>query len=227
MERIADIEALLSQQPIFRSLEQDQIVRLAQRCRRVRVQKHRHVFRQGESAEGIYVLAVGQVVLTIPSSSQAQEKVVEFFGPGRTFGEAFMFLDRPYMVDAQALEDSMLLLVEKQAIFDTLDDDPMFARRMLAGLSVRLHTLMQDIATVNLQNSMQRVAAFLLAQPREDGKTAFACNKNLIASKLGITPETFSRVLNQLSNKGLITVNGRDVDIHDVEAIQQVVFALE
>ncbi|MBV1776674.1 Crp/Fnr family transcriptional regulator [Burkholderiaceae bacterium DAT-1] len=227
MERLSDIEALLSQQAMFRSLESEQLNLLAQRCRKIRVPKNKYVFRKGEVAEGIYVVAVGQIMLTIPSSSQHQEKVIEFFGAGQTFGEAMMLLDRPFMVDAMALEDAMLLLIEKQAIISTLDTDPMFARRMLAGLSVRLHALMQDIASVNLQNSIQRVAAYLLSQPREGNKTSFTCNKNLIASKLGITPETFSRVLNQLTQKKLISVEGKDVLIHDIDAIQQVVFSLD
>ncbi|MFC4159025.1 Crp/Fnr family transcriptional regulator [Chitinimonas lacunae] len=214
-----DIESLLAHLPLFRNLDEAQLALMAQAAQEVRVAKHGFVFQRGDPAHGLYVVAVGGIKLAIPSVS-GQEKVIEFFSAGQAFGEAVMFLDRPYMVQAQALEDTLLLWIDKHDIYAAIDRDPSFARRMLAGLSLRLHALVQDIETVNLQNASQRVIGFLLKQPRDGQQVQFPFNKNVIASKLGLTPETLSRLLHQLSSKGYISVDGRDVYIHDAAALE-------
>ncbi|WP_374538093.1 Crp/Fnr family transcriptional regulator [Chitinimonas taiwanensis] len=214
-----DIDALLARLPLFRNLDAAQLALMARASQQVRVAKHQFVFHRGDPANGLYVVAVGGIKLAIPSPS-GQEKVIEFFAPGQAFGEAVMFLDKPYMVQAQALEDTLLIWIDKQDIYAAIDHDPSFAKRMLAGLSLRLHALVQDIETINLQNASQRVISFLLKQPREGGQVHFPFNKNVIASKLGLTPETLSRLLHQLSAKNLIRVDGRDVQILDPEALE-------
>jgi len=219
-----DLGALLSHQPLFRNLDADQLALMTAVSEQVNVEKHKFVFHRGDPANGLYVVAVGHIKLAVPAAN-GQEKVIEFFGPGAAFGEAFMFLDKPYMVEAQALEDSLLIWIDKQDIYAAIDRDPSFARRMLAGLSMRLHTLVQDIETINLQNATQRIVAYLLNQPREAGEMRFPFNKSLIASKLGLTPETLSRLLHQLNEAGLIEVDGKRVQIVDVEALENRLYA--
>jgi|SRR5690606_973393 len=219
-----DLGALLSHQPLFRNLDADQLALMTQACHQVNVEKNKFVFHRGDPANGLYVVAVGHIKLAVPAAN-GQEKVIEFLGPGEAFGEAFMFLDKPYMVEAQALADSLLIWIDKQDIYAAIDRDSSFARRMLAGLSMRLHTLVKDIETVNLQNAMQRIAAYLLAQPREEGEMRFPFNKSLIASKLGLTPETLSRLLHQLSEGGVIEVDGKRVRIVDAAALEVRLFS--
>jgi CRP/FNR family transcriptional regulator, dissimilatory nitrate respiration regulator len=219
-----DLSALLSHQPLFRNLDADQLALMTAACHQVNIEKHQFVFHRGDPANGLYVVAVGNIKLAVPAAN-GQEKVIEFFGPGEAFGEAFMFLDKPYMVEAQALDDSLLIWIDKRDIDAAIDRDPSLAKRMLAGLSVRLHTLVKDIETVNLQNAMQRVVMYLLGQPHEDGEMRFPFNKSIIASKLGLTPETLSRLLHQLSDAGLISVDGKRVLIPDAAALEQRMYA--
>ncbi|QNM95128.1 Crp/Fnr family transcriptional regulator [Chitinimonas koreensis] len=218
-----DTGALLGHLPLFRNLDARQLALMARACQEVRIAKHGFAFQRGDPANGLYVVAVGTIKLAIPSPS-GQEKVLEFFTAGQAFGEAVMFLDKPYMVQAQALEDTLLLWIDKQDIYAAIDHDPSFARRMLAGLSLRLHALVQDIEAVNLQNATQRVAGYLLRQPREDGQIHLSVNKNVVASKLGLTPETLSRLLGQLSGKGYIAVEGRDVQLLDAAALEALLY---
>lgn len=214
-----DVKALLGHQPLFRNLDEQQLGLVTEACQQINVAKNDFVFHRGDAANGLYVVAVGHIKLAVPAAN-GQEKVIEFFGPGHAFGEAFMFLDRPYMVEAQALEDSLLIWIDKRDIYAAIDRDASFARRMLAGLSMRLHTLVQDIETVNLQKAMQRVIAYLLSQPRTDGQMRFPFNKGVIASKLGLTPETLSRLLHQLEEDKLIDVYGKAVQIYDLQALE-------
>jgi CRP-like cAMP-binding protein len=167
----------------------------------------------------------GQVKLSFVTP-QGSEKVVEIVGPGFSFGEALMFMEKPYIVMAQALADSLLLHVSKEAVFDEFERDPKFARKMLAGLSRRLHGLISDVESYSLQSGTQRVIGYLLRQDETQAAASAAyavtlpTSKAIVASRLNLTPEHFSRILRDLAEGGLISVEGRDVKILDVEKLR-------
>jgi CRP-like cAMP-binding protein len=136
-----------------------------------------------------------------------------------------MFLDAPYIVFAQALADSMLLHVAKHAVLDELARDPGFARRMLSGLSRRLHGLVRDVEAYTLRSSHERVIGYLLAEAPEHAAGGVAevhltAGKSVIASRLNMTPEHFSRILHELGNAGAIEIHGRTVRIPDLARLR-------
>jgi len=214
---------ILANLPLFRQLGADDIARLASGCRELRPRKGEIVFQKGDPSNGFYVVAHGQIKLAFPSA-QGAEKVVEIIGPGQSFGEAVMFMEKPYPVFAQALADSLLLHVSKQALFDAIAHDSGFARKMLAGLSIRLHGLIQDVEAYSSLSGAQRLIGYLLQQ--ESGANGaleieLPASKQVIASRLNLTPETFSRILHHLTEAGLIRVDGRRIAIPDVEALRR------
>ena len=220
MQETLDIGSLLKHAPLFQGFDADDLAVLARDCQAQRVARHAFVFNRGDHADGFYVVAVGAVKLVLPGP-HGHRKVIEFFGPGQCFGEPFMFINRPYAADAQAMEDSLLVRIGKSAIDAALDVHPHLARQMLSGLSARLHTLMCDIETVKLQSANERLVSYLLSLPRKFDRTRFPCSKSLVASKLGLAPATLSRVLRQLIREGLILVEGRDVVIPSTMALQR------
>jgi CRP-like cAMP-binding protein len=159
------------------------------------------------------VVVYGQVKLGF-TSPQGVEKVIEIVRPGQSFGEALMFLDKPYIVFAQALADSMLLHVARRTVLDELQRDPGFALRMLSGLSRRLHGLVRDVEGYTLRSSHERVIGYLLAEVPESANGGAAevhltPGKSVIASRLNMTPEHFSRILHELGNAGLVEIQAR------------------
>lgn len=220
MHETRDIGDLLKHSPLFEGLDAEDLATLARDSHQIRLARHDFVFHRGDCADGFYVVAVGTIKLVLPGA-HGHNKVIEFFGPGEYFGEPFMFLNQPHAADAQALEDSLLIRIGKPTIDAALDIHPTLARRMLTGLSSRLHTLMCDIETVNLQSASQRLIGYLLMLPRKLDRARFPCSKTLVAFKLGLAPATLSRVLQQLIRDGLILVEGRDVVIHSAAALQR------
>jgi CRP-like cAMP-binding protein len=92
---------------------------------------------------------------------------------------------------------------------------------MLAGLSIRLHRMVQLVESLSLRSPARRVIDYLLQDLDEikdglDIHLTLSANKNVIASTINITPETFSRILHNLSDIGLIKVEGKDVWIRDM-----------
>ena len=211
---------LLAHAPLFRGLSPQELERIAGGTRDVRVEKGEVLFRRGDECHGFHIVAVGQVKLSLVTP-EGGEKVVEILGPGMSFGEAVMFMERPYLVTATALADGVLLHVSREALFRELDRDPGLARRMLAGLSMRLHMLVKDMESMTLHSATQRVIGYLTRLDDEGGagRVTLPAQKNLVASRLNLTPEYFSRILHELAEEGLIRVDGRAIEILDAEGL--------
>ena len=220
-----DIPRYLSVLPMFSDLSQLESNRIAQGCHIRRLTRGDMVFRIGESCEAFHVVVVGQVKLYVASPA-GQEKVIELIGPGHSFAEAMMFLERPYILNAQSLADTLLISVSKHAVFGEVERDPRFCMHMLAGISRRLHGLVQDVEGYSLQSGMQRLIGYLLRDV-EDEDTAnigivtvsLPVSKATIASRLSLTPEYFSRVLHELESHGLIEIDKREIRILDVQRL--------
>ncbi len=221
-----DIPLILTRLPLFQQLTPEQLAAVAATARERRVVKGEMLFQKGDPSKGFFVVIAGQVKLAFPSS-QGNEKVVEIIGPRQSFGEAVMFLDRPYPVFAEALSDSLLLHIGRDEVAAQISADPLFAQRMLAGLAMRLHSLIQDVETYSLRSSAQRVIGYLLQQCPQDVDcegaldVALPTSKQVIASRLNLTPETLSRIFHDLASDGLISVQGKQITIHDLRRLQQ------
>jgi len=218
-------QAFLANQPMFSEMSAAELDRIAARTVPVSLEKGRSLFQCGDPCSGFHVVVYGQIKLGF-MSPQGAEKVVEIIRAGQSFGEALMFLDKAYIVYAQAVCDSMVLHVAKSAVLEELERDPGFARRMLCGLSLRLHGLVRDVEAYSLRSGHERVVGYLLAQAEDSGGGSGAAEvqltpgKGTIASRLNMTPEHFSRILHELAGRGLIEVNGRAVRIRDLATLR-------
>ena len=220
-----DMPRYLAVLPLFSDLSQVERERIAQGCQLRRLSRGDMVFRAGEPCEEFHVVVLGQVRLYVGSPS-GQEKIIELIGPGHCFAEAMMFLGKPYILNAQALADSLIIRVSKQAVFREIEQDPRFCMHMLAGISRRLHGLVRDVEGYALQSGMQRLIGYLL-RGGQDTDSAIAgvltvslpVSKATIASRLSLTPEYFSRVLHELEAEGLIEIDKREIRILDVQRL--------
>ncbi len=225
-ENRLDIPLILSRLPLFQKLAPEQLAALESACRERRLSKGEMLVHKGDPAKGFFVVVFGQIKLAFPSS-QGNEKVVEILGPHQSFGEAVMFMDRPYPVLAEGLEESLLLHIASAPVFELLERDPLFARRMLAGLSMRLHSLVQDVETYSLRSSTQRVVGYLLQHCPQNSASEGSFNislptsKQVIASRLNLTPETLSRIFHDLSANGLIAVSGKQITVSNVKRLRE------
>src|SRR5512147_140207 len=219
-------QAFIANLPMFSEMSAGEIDRIAAATVPHYYEKGETVVQCGDPCAGFHIVVYGQVKLGF-TSPQGIEKVVEIVSPGQSFGEALMFLDKPYIVFAAALSDTMLLHVAKHAVIEELSRDPQFARRMISGLARRLHGLVRDVEAYTLRSGQERVIGFLLADIADstgNGKPVevhLTPGKSVIASRLNMTPEHFSRILHDLAASGLIEMNGRTVRIPDLERLRR------
>lgn len=221
--RKIDIPQFLSHIPLFQDIGEEALARLAEGVEMRRVERGEYVFHVGDPCDSFYFLVLGQVRLFVIAPN-GNEKVIELIGPGMSFAEALMFLGKPCLVNAQALADTLLLVIHREELSRELERDGHLAMRMLAGLSRRLHGLVHDVQAYALQSGVQRVVGYLLrdiADAEMSGPTivTLPVSKATVASRLSLTPEYFSRVLHELEAHGLIEIDKRDIHILDAAAL--------
>ncbi|MDN5842007.1 MAG: Crp/Fnr family transcriptional regulator [Alcaligenaceae bacterium] len=218
--RAARVRAHLSGVPLFKELSAQEMDPIVGGTTEIPVARGDIIFRRGDSCTGFHIVVSGQVKLILVSP-EGVEKVVRLVGPGDSFGEALMFMGKDYIVTSQALADTLLLHVGRDVLFEQIERQPVLARRMLAGLSRRLHALMGDVETYSMRSGVQRVIGYLLKDPDVRAGIPFRLEtgKSVIASRLSITPEHFSRILRELNDRGLIRMRGREITVGDLDAL--------
>ena len=216
------LHELISRFSLFQGLSCAHIQRIMAELKSIRLARGEVLFQRGDQPHGFYILGDGQIKLGF-TSPQGIEKIIDIVTPGKSFGEAIAFLDRPAPVSAQATQNSTLVLIPKQTLFDLLQEDPAVARQMLASLSARMHQLVNSIESISLLSSTQRLIGYLLQLSSHSPNPAaitLHSTKATIAALLNITPETLSRIMHKLSEAGLIAVYGKEIDILDLEGLR-------
>ena len=222
-QTISDEE--LRRLPVLTALSEEQLGRVRRGARLVQLAEGEHLFEHGQKAERFFMLREGRIKL-YRLSPDGDEKVIEIIRPGQSFAEAVMFMKgKRYPVSAQALTRSELVAFDNTIFLQILHESVETCFRVMAAMSMRLRARVNEIEALALQNATLRLVNYLLGEvPENAGETAeirLPAPKNVIASRLSVQPETLSRILHQLSDKGLITVQGRTITLHDIPALRR------
>jgi CRP-like cAMP-binding protein len=208
---------------MFARLDEGQLERVAQRAVRVYLDEGEMLFQQNDPAERFYMLLRGQIKLFRLGPS-GNEKVIEIVTPVSTFAEALMFLDRPtYPVGAQAMQAAEIISIDARDFSRMLRESVDTCFMLMGDMSQRLRGLIREIDDLSLSSATCRVAGYLLSQSRPEGETFdLKVPKQTLASRLSVQPETFSRIIRQLSNQRILAVRGSRVEISDRDRLRQI-----
>lgn len=203
-------------------LSQEQLERVARRAARLRMEDGQLLFSQGDPFDRFYLVVSGQVRL-FRLSPDGAEKVIEITGKGETFAEALMFLDAPrYPVCAAALGPTELIGMDARDFSRMMRESVDTCMVVLGALSQRLRTLVREIDNLTLHSATSRFASYLVARRPAKGQVIeLDALKGVIASRLSIKPETFSRIEKDLCERGLIAVQGKRVQLLKVDLLEQ------
>lgn len=210
---------------LFNNIEDSLFEDLLKRTRRIELKIGDILFHQDDPAERFFYIEEGQIKLSRISMA-GQEKVIEIMSSGQTFAEAVMFMQRvSFPVSAQALIDSVVYAVPNQSYRKILEHSTDNCFRLLGDLSMRLHDQLQELDQLAQQNASYRLVRYLLNQVPEDCGNCVELDldipKQVLASKLSIKPESFSRLLSSLSQQGIITVEKKHIIINDIQKLRE------
>ena len=216
---------LLRKTPLFATLPDDDLRRVADLAVSRRFAKRESVFREGDRADGFYVVASGKVKV-FKLSGEGKEQVLHVLEAGQTFAEAVIFEGGGFPAHAETLADTELLFLPKRPFIDLLERHPNVAIRMLASLSRWLKRMTDLVESLSLKDVETRLVFYLSEElkaqgtPAKDGaEIELPIGKNVLASRLGTVPETFSRTLKELQDDGLIDVRGKRIRIVSAKSL--------
>lgn len=216
------IQQLLQQSPLLRGLDTSEMDSLTRGTRKVALARGETLFRPGDTCAGFYLVVYGRIKL-LHSAQPGAERVIRLISPGRSFGEAAMYLERPYMMTAETVEDTLLLHIDRAHLFLQLAHSPALARRLLQGLSWQLYMMFGDVGAYTMRSGTQRLVGYLLREHERTQSPTLTLDvsKRTLASRLNLTPERFSRILHELADKGLIAVDDRSFTLIDLEGLKR------
>lgn len=212
---------ILKLHPLLEALRPEQLSAVAATARIVELAPEQTLFHMNDPAEHFYWVLEGNIKL-FRISPDGQEKVVEIIRPDQSFAEAVMFMPhRRYPVNATAVDAARILALNSDTFLTLLEASPESCLRMLGTLSMRLRFRLNDIEALSLQNAKLRVINFLLQlEPDAEQRIALPAPKRVIAARLSIQPETFSRVLHQLTDAGVIAVDRNSIHLSDPDGLR-------
>ena len=214
--REIDPRVFLARLPLFKELGAASIERIAAGAAKQRLARGTVLFRQGHAPTGFYVMVIGEIRLVAPGARG--NRLTAIVEAGRSFGEPLMFLEKPYLVDAIAHTDAVVIRVPKENVFEEIERNPRFARRVIAGLATRVESLVRELDAQVRGGARERLVAYLLrGHEHAAGEISIRlpAGKAAIASQLGLTPEHLSRVLRELATRALLRVDGRRIVVPD------------
>ncbi len=216
-----DMDTLLGS-PLFSDMRAEAVATLLDAANVVDFPESGLLFSKGDVADRFFVVLEGRVDL-FALTEAGDESVIEVFDKGWTFAEAAMFASGRFPLNAQATAGTRLLQVPKEPFMRRLSENRDLALKMLAALSRWHGHLLHEIDELKRHSPVQRLAVYLLYLAKaEEGAVGvrLPVSKTLLASRIGMAPESLSRAMARLKGLG-VEMKGRDIVINDVAALRR------
>jgi len=214
---------LLAGSLLFSGLPTEQVQKIAQIATNKRYAKGAAIFHEGDPGIGFYMVATGRVKI-FKMSFDGKEQILHIFGPGEPFGEVPVFHGSPFPANAETLTEAELLFFPRAEFVHLVTNTPSLALNMLAVLALRLRRFATQIENLSLKEVPGRLAShlcYLMDEQRRQDKVVLDIPKGQLASLLGTSSETLSRIFNKMTEEGLIRVDGKTIAILDAKGLRE------
>lgn len=172
------------------------------------------LFEEGTEPEFVHLVLSGRVGL-VASGGTAHEAVIEIFGAGSLLVVPAVILSLPYLVSGVVLAESRIMLIRAELFRRALDDEPALARAVVDMQAQHWRLLIEQIKDLKLRHAPQRLAQWLLREAEAQGSDVVQIGepKRMVARRLGMSPESFSRGIAALEEGGAIRVDRRSIAV--------------
>lgn len=222
-KQLEEIVGVMGGIPLFAGLDAAVLAALAASSCRKRAEAKERIYASGEVPHAFYCVLSGHVRRAI-ASGRGDEKLVDIAAAGRHFGLAELFGGSTTSY-AEAVEPTVLLEIGKDGLVSAMEKSWDLSFRILTALAERQLAFELEVAAASFHSGARRVLDYLLGEagPNLDGSRVIKLqlSKSLIAKRIGMTAESLSRALRDLSNAGLISVRGKAITLLEKLAAQR------
>jgi len=221
------LQPVISAIPLFASLDSRDQTRLCEGARTQRADAGEVILERGGPAEALYAVATGKLKVVTPRDG-GRDSTLHILGPGDVFGEVAFFHPEGRSARITALEESVLVVLDRRVFLDLLGHSPAFSQRLLALMAQRLHDTIAHFDATTSLDVPQRLARKLLillegfGSPTADG---VGLELKLSQSELGelidTTRQTVNRQLKAFADAGILRSEGGRLVILDLAALKR------
>ena len=219
----------IRQHHLFNGLSVDCFQTIMQRTGLLSLKKNELLFECCFEANHFFLVRTGQITF-FQISSDGNEKIVNIYDPGQIFAETIMFIEEQcYPINARATCDTELFYFEVQNFKKQLRKSNELCFSLMTEMSNRLKNQTQEIIELSIYDAQYRLVRYLLEKSCKENNPScqpvvvLSTTKSLLASRLSITPETFSRILSRLRKQDLITIRDDTIILNEPEKLKDLI----
>lgn len=213
--------------PIFTALSDSDLNRIASKMVSRDYEKGQMILLEESTGETFFIITSGTVKVT-RLSDDGREVILALLGESDFFGEMSLLDGEGRSANIVANEDAEVMTLSRRDFLEYLETYPKIAIALLEELAVRIRKSDQQIESLSLSDSEQRIGITLIRLAEERGtiKRGDVTVQNLpyqqdIANMAGTSRETVSRTLKLLEDKKLVKRNGSDITIFNFNTFRQ------
>ena len=218
---------LLANSALFVDLAPKALEFLAERATRLEFDRGRHVFRQSDQGDTLFVIAEGLVKVWV-SSGEGGEMVLATLRSPDAFGELSAVDGRPRSASATALEPTTLVALDRATLLDAVHRHPGVADgmlRALGGLARRITEQTSDLVFLDLAGRLAKTLSTLAdrdGRPEADAIVlALPFTQTELAEMVGGSRQSVNQILKSFEARGFLKVRGHDIVIPDLDALRR------
>lgn len=189
--------------------------------------KGQTIFFQGNPPMGLYCVSSGKIKIT-RTGNDGKEAILRIAGPGDVLGHRSLFSKEKYEATATVLEDSSICFIDKNYIYDAIQNNPSIAMSMIEKLSRDMGIAERKSAAMFQKNARERLADLFIEFAEDYGvkvddkiKLDIRLSRDEIASIIGSAHETVIRLISEFKEEGILELNGKTILVKDMDKLRE------
>lgn len=211
---------------MFTGLPDDALDHLVEVCAKRTYPRGQYLWYQGDDSAHLIVVVSGLLKVVL-SSEEGDEVVLVTLGPGETVGELALLDGSPRSAAVVAAEPTTVLMLTRPTVLDLMGRHPAVLDAVLRSLGQLVRRLTEQAGDLVFLDLGGRLAKLLLklAADQVDGEGPVVLDLGLsqsdFAAMVGATRPAVNRALQSMATRGMISLSGRVVELHDLAALRR------
>lgn len=168
------------------------------------------IFREGDSPLYYYQIRSGQVKLN-NYTEDGKEFLQNIFSDGHSIGESLLFVERPYPMNAVAMEESHILKLPKSGFLDIIRENPEISLNIYQCLAERMYYKYVMLYNLSFQNpilKLKQLMDYLKSYYEDKSSYSFRIplTRQQLASLTGLRVETVIRAIKNMEKDKIVKI---------------------
>lgn len=219
--------SLVKEIPFFSLLSEKELNLIDQIAGETNFKKGEYIFFEGEAGDKFFIIKDGQVKLT-KMIKNGDEQILNIFSNNDIIAEIVAFDKGHYPASAVTMTDTAVIVFDQSELEDLIMKHPSIGVKLLREMSHRLRRAQENVRDLALKDSSAKVASLLIFLAKKYGKKQkdkvvldISLTQQELASMIGSSRETVSRVLGQFEDEDLIKTSRKKIIIYKLDEIKK------